>query len=97
MRFYKCAKHLPPFPTRLAAILLLLLLSCCAKNKARGRFDGLNCDDDSEGGSGSAEEEQDWWIDNVTNGTELCSGVIEVDSSQLVYSAKNTSSGNVSY
>lgn len=63
-------------------------------------FDGLDCGDEDEGSSGSAEEGQDWRAENATNGTELCSGVMEVHSSQLIYSAsdgKNDSSGNASH
>lgn len=69
---YKCATKPLGYPAQLAAILLLL--GCV--HVIRGSFDGLDCDGEDEG-SGSGEEEQGWWAENITNGTELCSGVME--------------------
>lgn len=82
---FKCVKRLPRLLTGLLAILLL---SCYS----RANFDSLDCGDEEDGGggSGSTEGERDWWVENITNGTELCSGVIDVNSSLLIHSAKNT-------
>lgn len=77
---YKCATCHPTLPVQFVAIFLLLA-------SVRSLDGGLDCDD--EGGSGSGE---DWWFENITNGTELCSGMMDFNSSEWIY--QNDSSGN---
>lgn len=86
---YKCATSHLTHPAQFVATLLLL-----ASVRIRGSFDGQDCDDEDEG-SGSGEEEREWWYENITNGTELCSGVMDFNTSGLINSwLQNASSGN---
>ena len=87
---YKCAAQPFRYPAQLTAVFLLL--SSCVL--IRGSFDGLDCDGEDEG-SGSGEEEQEWWAENITNGTELCSGVMEFNiTSDVVFSQPQESASS---
>lgn len=47
---------------------------------------------------GSGVEDKEWWLENLTNGTnftELCTGMIDINSSEPIYS--NYTAGNYSH
>lgn len=84
-----------PWPPEARLAALVLLLVSCAPAIIRGSFDshfraGCNQDIDSGGESGlGSGDEQDWWLENITNSTnftELCSGVMDSNSSDFIYS-----------
>ena len=57
-----------------------------------------DCDFENSYGNSSAAA-GDWWADNLTaNFTELCSGMIDTNSTDPIYSfPRNSSDGNYSY
>ena len=83
---------------------VLLLVTSYAPAIIRGSFDGnfqASCSGDSDSGDGSglwSGDEEDWWLENITNGTELCSGVMDSNSSDFIYShPEDSTSGNNSF
>lgn len=78
-------------PAWLTPLVVLVLYHCVA---IRGNSGEKSCEE------GSGGEEKDWWLDNFTNRTnytELCTGMIDINSSEPIYSyPENNTASNYS-
>jgi hypothetical protein len=87
-------KHTRRFPAQFAVFLLLL-----SSVRIWGSFVGHDCvggaGEDFES-SGSGEEAWDWW-DNITNGTELCRGVIDKNNTNSSFPQPPNTNGSTGY
>ncbi len=92
----------PPSISRAAAILLLAVSVTTSgieffSSSSECDYDGsYSNSSNSSAASGSG---KDWWPENLTaNFTELCSGMIDVNSSEPIYSfPRNATDGNHTY
>lgn len=89
------AKSVTRPPAWLSPVVMLVLYCFIF---TEGRSGDVDCEQGPD--SSGTEEKEWWWQENVSNGTnftELCSGMIDVNSSEPIYSyPENNTGGNFS-